>query len=475
MMQEKHDERVDRKILWISPWKKLFLSFLGDLAFIFFGVFYLPVFLTKISQAQSRWALIKERLGFLPDPLRQSIRAKKILWIHAVSVGEVMAAKLFIEKWTEKDQTPHLVLTTVTPTGQKIAKGLESPSVSVCYFPFDLSWVVRRFIRILKPVCLLLLETELWPNLLLESQRAGVPVGVLNGRLSPHSTKQYRRFGFLFKPLFESLSFVCTQTDEDQDRYIHCGVEPERVQILGNMKFDQIALMEKQEDDQDELRSKWHFSSEDRVWIAGSTHPGEEEKILQVFNQVRENQQLLKLLIAPRHIERAKKLAKLAAKKGFRVWLTSDTRPAGDFDVVVLDRLGVLKHLYALANVVFVGGSFVSRGGQNPIEPASFRKPILHGPHTFNFARIYHVLDQEGGALMVKDTEQLQFALKRLLEDVREGQQIGDRAYEIVKKLQGATERHVGWVLDFLAPALKERIHDVQRNAKLFSPTGRRM
>lgn len=474
-----------------------------NLAYFIFGMFYLPVFFRRVHQAEDPKKMLAERLGFLPGasavPPVQS--AQKLVWIHAVSVGEVMAVKSFLEGFLGRFPDYRILLTTVTPTGQNVAKALETQRLDLSYFPFDFTFSCRRFFKTWKPECVCLVETEIWPNFLMEAGKAGVPVGIINARLSEKSAARYRKARSIFRPLFQRLSFILAQTQDDARRFMELGVNPERIEILGNMKFDNVPCASPEPLEDSALRGRWGFSPQDRIWIAGSTHPGEEIKLIEIFSDLRREYPSLKMVLAPRHIERSPSLAEVIQRRGLSVQLSSAFRStpspsplplAGGekkgegvesfeledgvphFDVLLLDQLGILKKLYQLANVVFMGGSLVKRGGQNPIEPASVSKAIVHGPFVFNFQNIYQTFDQEGGALEIQDARELAWVLKRMLADESECLRLGDRAFRIVRQLQGATERHLLWIENFLVTLSQERINDVNVHTKLFSSSGGR-
>ena len=446
-----------------------------NLAYGVFGIFYLPHFWLKTSRSGETQHIFFERLGNLPAQTLEKFKNKKVVWLHAVSVGEVMAVRRFLESFLEKTDDLQFVITTVTPTGQKIAKTLEGNRVTACYFPFDFSFSVQSFLRHFKPTCLLLAETEIWPNLLLEAKKARVPVGILNARLSAKSSKRYQRFKSVFQSLFESLAFVLAQTEEDAKRFLDLGVAPEHVHVMGNMKYDNVSLAEPVKEAAEKMKSEWGFHSQDQIFIAGSTHPGEEEVLLEIYNQLKPQFSSLKMIIAPRHIDRSDQITQLARRKGLAAFLSTDQSRPRDFDVLVLNQLGILKNLYAIADVVFVGGSLIRRGGQNPIEPASFKKAILYGPHVFNFKKVYERLHEEAGAMQIQDAEQLAFALSRLLRNKKECSDLGENAFLTVKQLQGATDRHLDWVLGFLGSGSNERKQDVDVHTKLFSKAGGRV
>ncbi len=476
-------------------------TFLYNLAFMGFGIFYLPIFLTKLRQAEDPDALWRERRGIFPKEWTEKFAGKKVVWLHAVSVGEVMAIEKFIHEWLASAPEYELLLTTVTPTGQRIAKKFASERVHVCYFPFDLTPVVKRFLDLFKPVCLLLVETEIWPNLLTEAKRRNIPVGVINARLSERSFKRYKIFPWLFKPLWEKLDFVLAQSEEDAVRFRGLGIAGESVRDMGNMKFDQAEWSAESAVDGAELRQAWGYTSEDLVWIAGSTHPGEEEMLMVVFKALRERFPKLKLILAPRHIERSGGLLKQLEKYGFSVASSSipilHQKKEGSIGLVpttvqgnkievgargkegsgpavlVLDQLGVLKNLYGIADLVFMGGSLIPHGGQNPIEPARFSKAILHGVHVFNFHKIYHQFDHDGGALRISAPDELSSAAAELLANEGKRHEMGQKAFQIVNRLRGASKRQAGWILTFLRGRhLKERITSNGQHEELLSSLG---
>ena len=419
-----------------------------DLGFLIFGIFSLPHFLGRLRQAEDPSRLVRERFGFLPPEPFGPFEGTRPLWIHCVSVGEVLAVEKFIQLIRERKPEQTIVLTTVTPTGQRIAKSWENERLKVFYFPFDFQFALRRFFEALRPVGLLLVETELWPNAIEEARRCQVPVGIVNGRISEHSLQSFRRFSFLFRPVFTRVDFFLVQTQKDRDRWISLGVNHDRVRVTGNMKLDSFERNGRWESGRESLREKWGFLASDQILIGGSTHPGEEEILLQAVRELREEHFPLKLLLAPRHIERSQKIFERAKKFGFQTVLASkDTAcPASPFEVLILDQLGKLRNLYPMADVVFMGGSLVRRGGQNPVEPARDRRAIIHGPWVFNFEELYHALDEEGASLRVAGEDELVFVLKRILQSEREKEHLGTRAYEVLRKLQGASERNFNWI-----------------------------
>ena len=453
-------------------------TLLYNLAFIVFAIGYFPIFLVKLRQAEDPDALWRERRGIFPKEWAGKFAGKRVIWLHAVSVGEVMAVEPFIREWLVSVPEYDLLLTTVTPTGQRIAKKIAGERIHVCYFPFDLTPVVKRFLDLFKPVCVLLVETEIWPNLLTEAKARNIPVGVINARLSERSFKRYRIFPWLFKPLWEKLDFVLAQSEGDAGRFKRLGIAEESVRDMGNMKFDQAEWSQENAVEIAGLRQAWGYAAGDLVWIAGSTHPGEEEALMAIFKTLRERFPTLKMIFAPRHIERSKGLLRQLEKYGFSMALSVGRKEGSGSggqrsapQVQILDQLGVLKNLYGIADLVFMGGSLIPHGGQNPIEPARFSKAIIHGPHVFNFNQIYHQLDCDGGALRISAPDELSSAAAELLANESKRHEMGQKAFQIVNRLRGASKRQVGWIQTFLRSRRpSERITGNGQHEELLSP-----
>ena len=455
------------------------IRWLYDLGFLFFGIASLPHFLMRLGQAEDAGRLLRERFGFLSPEYLARTRKGPCLWIHGVSVGEILAVEKFLRLILEKRPDLHVTLTTVTPTGQRLAKRWEGNQVHVFYFPFDLRGAVSRFFETLKPSALLLVETEIWPNVLWEAARRQVPVGVVNGRISDRSFRSFRRFSFLFRPLLEKIDLFLVQTEIDRERLLDLGAAPSKVTVTGNMKLDAFESNDQFNQDPAGLRRKWGFLPADSILIGGSTHQGEEEILLRALRRLRgEGFPSLKLLLAPRHIERAGKVMQQARAEGFETILASvsphpSLSPRGGegggegvknpqyptFDVLILDVLGELRKLYAMGDAVFMGGSLVPHGGQNPVEPAALLRPVLHGPWVFNFQEIYRRLDEEGAVLRVNGEEELFFGLKRIFASQREREHLGRRAYEVLSELRGASERNFDRINQWIGRENYEPIH----------------
>jgi 3-deoxy-D-manno-octulosonic-acid transferase len=340
-----------------------------------------------------------------------------------------------------------------TIAGHEVAEKSLQPYVAGLFFlPYDFIWSVRKVIRSVKPALFILVESDIWPNFSYEMKRQGVPFVLVNARMSPKSFRGYRRFSFFLKHMFSNLSSICTQTGKHASMFVAVGVAPDKVYVTGNMKFDQPAVSLTNEEI-GTLRTSMKIRPNDTVFVAGSTHEGEEEILLHCLSRLRETLPRLVLVVAPRNTGRAAEIERMFLQAGFLVSLKTElARMEEDCapDVVILDTLGELRHVYALADVVFVGKSMVPLGGQNPIEPAAWGKPILFGPHMFNFDLAAETLLREGGAFEVANNAELCKQVNRLLLDSRYRNNMGANAFEVFRMNQGATEKTLEVIEDFL-------------------------
>ena len=391
------------------------------------------------------------RLGIFPQGLINRIKGRKNIWLHTVSVGEAQAASALVKNLKHEYPDFCLVISTVTETGNKVARKLAGPQDIVIYSPLDVSFIVKKVASIINPKLFVIAETEIWPNLIINLARKSVPVILVNGRISANSFRGYKIIRPFFKKLLRSFNLFCMQTKEDAQRIVELGAEKSKVKATGNMKFD-ISSSEFRMFMSSELGLK----ENEKLLIAGSTHRGEEEIILQAYKELVKNHSDLRLLIAPRHIERAQELERLVAKLGFRaqrfsnIGLTTNYEPQTTNPILILDTIGRLKNIYALADIVFIGGSLIPHGGQNPIEPAIFGKAILFGPYMSNFSNISEAFLNNRAAIMLKDAPQLKDACSKLLKEPILRRDLGHRAKELVQKNKGATLKNMGLIRHLL-------------------------
>ncbi len=445
------------------------VSLLFDLIYVLPALIYAPVFFVKSRRADENPGLLfSERWGCIARKKLARFQGKRVFWIHAVSVGEVMVARQFIHALraelmsaTAPEAQPahtgkspyHFILTTVTPTGQKLARQSEADDLTAIYVPFDFSFCVSSFLNQVKPEVLVLVETEIWPNLILLSAQKKLPVFLINARLSQKSLDGYSRAAFLFKSVFSGIKRVFAQDKADAGRFERLGIPQSHIEVSGNIKFD---AAEPQKNDDTYTHKNFALTETDKVWIAGSTHPGEEKKILEVFSRLRQKNKNLKLILAPRHVERAESVAREIAETPFSFRRWGECNASLAWDVLLVDQLGVLKNIYALGDFVFTGGSWIEHGGQNPIEPAAHHLPVLHGPHVFNFKQVYEILDSAGAALCVDDTEVCFQKMEFFLNHPEQATEMGRVASETVGQYRGASARQAKRILECLN--IKERI-----------------
>jgi 3-deoxy-D-manno-octulosonic-acid transferase len=366
-------------------------------------------------------------------------RQFKTIWLHALSVGEVTSAVPLVSGLRQRYPAATIIVSVTTRTGRKVADDLLGKTADrIIDGPLDLLPVVRRFIRQIHPDLFILVETDFWPNILICLKRHGIPAILVNGRVSQKSMTRYRRLRFFFRPMFQCFSFLCMQTEGDRDKMVLLGISPEKLPPLGNLKFATPAA-----GGNGSLAIKAGFLPKNRiVFIAGSTHPGEEQIVLDSYARLRDSYPELFLVIAPRDPTRAEEVGALAAARGLTVAL----RSAGTFqpaDIFILDTIGELIDFYALAHLAFVGGSLVKKGGHNPIEPAAMAIPVLFGPNMEDFSEIADTLIKEGGALEIRDLQQLTKALTDLLDTPDHRSRMGQAARRCVLRQHDIIAKHL--------------------------------
>lgn len=386
-----------------------------------------------------RWG---ERFGFFRAPVLQDP-----IWVHAVSVGETLAAAPLIRELLERYPQRSLVITTTTPTGSQQVQALFAEQfigqpggrVFHVYFPYDLPGAVRRFLDKTRPGLALVMETELWPNLFRQCARRRIPVVIANARLSARSAKGYGRLGSLVRETLADITLIAAQNESDAMRFRELGVRTDGVTVMGNLKFDQ-RLPGDLEDRAEVLRRQLGASRS--VFVAGSTHEGEDEQMLDAFAQIRESRPDALLLLVPRHPERFARVASLARRRGYSVVLRSEGRPCdAQTDVFIGDTLGELLLFYAAADAAFVGGSLVPVGGHNMLEPAALGVPVIFGPYLFNFTDISRGLLGAGAARRIENSEQLAAVVAELLGDAALRAEMGEAGRKLVADNRGALER----------------------------------
>lgn len=384
---------------------------------------------------RKRW---RERLGFFPQELQQSI------WVHAVSVGESIAAVPLIKALKAAYPEIPLIVTNMTPTGYARVKAALGDGVLQSYIPYDVPDAVQRFLRRTKPLIAVIMETELWPNLFAACAEREIPILIANARLSEKSMRGYQHITVLTKEMLSKVNHIAAQSEKDAERFVVLGLSKNKVSVTGNIKFD-MELPKELALKSEALRLQ--FGADRFIWIAASTHQGEEEIVLAAHQLIREKIPNALLILVPRHPERFNWVADLIQQKQFSYARRSQVAACDNNTAVYLsDTMGELLLMYSICDVAFVGGSLVSVGGHNMLEPAVLHKPVLTGPQLFNFAEISEMLFAAKGMIKITDAETLAQEVIRFSNDIPFRNLTGENAYSVVEKNRGSLQRQLQWV-----------------------------
>ncbi len=410
--------------------------------FIYSFLFYLlvPPILCRMLWRSRREPAYRKRLGERFGFYRQTSPIHSVIWIHAVSVGEAEAAFPLIRTLRRQfPYTPFLV-TTTTPTGSARVKAVLNDEVAHVYLPYDLPDAVARFLDHFRPSLAVVLETEIWPNLFHASAIRGIPLAIVNARLSERSARGYARLGNLTRQTLANVRLIAAQTQADADRFLAVGAKPETVKMTGNIKYD-IELPDDYFRQGIVLRDS--LFGKRPVWIAASTHEGEELLVLRAFAEIRVAKPELLLVLVPRHPPRFDKVASLCLSEGFTLSRRCLHETAKQADVFLVDTLGELRQFYAASDIAFIGGSLVPVGGHNVLEAAVAGIPVIFGPHMFNFLEAGRRLKEAGGAVQISDGGQLAGIVIDLLHHVNHNLRMGEAGREFVEAGRGALGRVV--------------------------------
>ena len=408
---------------------------------------------------------LPQRMGYLPVSF--NFDGEQSIWIHAVSVGEVLTARALLPELRQRYPHLRIFLSTTTMTGQQVARTNLQDVDEVFFLPFDLRFIVNRTLRLVKPKLFIIMETEIWPNLLRACQQAGVRTALVNGRISSRSYPRYRLARAFFRHVLANVDRLCMQSDESARRVIDIGAPADRVTVTGSLKFDSLDLVSLQEPADSPYRIQpMHDRGRNRVLryfrvpperpviIAASTLKGEEEHVFEAFQRVRATMSSALLVVAPRKPERFDEVERLARRSGWNVARRSelrvDTEPR--HDVVILDTIGELAQLFQVATAVFVGGSLVDAGGHNILEPAVFGKPIVFGPYMQNFAEIARTFLDNGAAIQIRNGRELEPVLVDLLRDPVQRARLGAAARALVEANRGARGKTLSVLAELLPP-----------------------
>lgn len=370
-----------------------------------------PVALVAFAVQPKLRAGFWEKLGFYSVNLPK----RPTIWVHAVSVGEVNAIESLIKKLREQHPTKNIVLSTVTRTGQEVAnKKLSEFTDKIIYFPYDFWLSVVLAIKAVKPSIVVIAETEIWPNFSNELKNRKIPLLIANGRISPNSYEGYKNFSIFFKRILRNYAAILMQTQTDKDRITDIGANPKITEVMGNLKFNITNILDSE--DMRYLANSLKLNQK-RVITAGSTHAGEDEIVLAMYEQLKDENPDLKLIIAPRHPERYPQVLELIDQTGYSWGLRSKGDGFDENDIIMLDTMGELSKMYSICHFAFIGGSFSNTGGHNPLEAAIYNKPTISGNIVFNFKDIYEILTENNATILVKSEKELIENAKSLMEN----------------------------------------------------------
>ncbi len=410
-----------------------------------------PYFLYQAIRYRKYVGSLGQRLGYLPVSF--NLDGDESIWVQAVSVGEVLAVRPLLADLRQRYPRLKIYLSTTTRTGQELAARLAGEADGVFYFPFDWTTTVRRTLDRVRPRLFIMVETEIWPNLLRECRRRGIPAMLINGRISYRSYPRYRLVRPLFAKVLADVTRFCAQGEETARRLAELGAPPDRITVTGSLKFDALDAASIARG-RDRVLRFFRVSANRPIVVAGSTLRGEETAVARAFNRLRTSGNRALLVVAPRHPERAAEVVRVCQQEGLSTVLRSelaiDSEPRAD--CVVLDTIGELAQLYQIATVTFVGGSLVNAGGHNILEPALFGRPIIFGPFMQNFAEIAQTFLQNGAAVQVPNDAGLDRVLVELMGDPVTRARLGAAAKALMEANRGARQRTIAAVTEVLRP-----------------------
>ena len=423
-----------------------------DIFYYLFLILGLPYIIYRMVASGKYRTGIGQKLGFLePRPT-----SAPCIWVHGVSVGEVLSARGLVQRLKRRFPSWEIVISTTTDTGQDVARR-NYPEKRIIYYPLDFSWAVRRALSRINPQVIILVELDLWPNFLRAAKARGASIAVVNGRISQRSFRNYRRLWPFLKRAFSSIDLFAVQEETYAQRLTNLGIPKEKVVVTGTMKYDTV-VTEKDEALRQKMMKILRVTKKHIVLVAGSTHESEEKDILKVYSALVKEFPELRLVIVPRHPERFDGVAQVISESGFNCLRKTQleerkiTGALGRDQVILVDTMGELIDIYRLADLAFVGGSLIPKGGHNMLEPAGLARPVLFGPFVFNFQDVAENLLQARAAIQVKDTSDLENSLRELLRNPEKGEQMGQAGRKLVLQMQGATER----TLKLLIPLLEK-------------------
>jgi 3-deoxy-D-manno-octulosonic-acid transferase len=429
---------------------------------VFYNIFFTlgfvlssPYYFLRLKRRGNWQKGFAQRFGKYDSKLKQALTNRHVLWTHAVSVGEVNLCTQLIHALEPRMPNLKVVVSTTTTTGMGELESKLPSHISKIYYPIDRRKCVARALATIKPEAIVLVEAEIWPNFLWRASDMGKPVFLVNARLSERSYRRYKRFGFLFRPLFGSFTGVGAQNEQDAAKLLELGCRPEAIHVVGSLKFDAAVIPERRFLDVPGLLRQVGVTPGARVLLGGSTHPGEEIVLAEQFLRLRSRFPDLFLVLVPRHFERCRQVGRDLQTRGVKFVfrneiLTSAQLQPGEVDCLLVNTTGELQRFYEHATLIFVGKSLTAQGGQNPIEPGALGKAMVFGPHMQNFTDVVRSFLEAKGAVQVADAVELEKALGELLADESRRRELGSNALAVVRKNLGAIERTVDMIVKHL-------------------------
>lgn len=423
------------------------MYWLYNLLLLMYWASLIPVLIYRLIHEEGFYQRIKQSIGFLPNDLQKKISDRQAIWVHAASVGEIVAASPIVREMRKEHPNEVIIVSVVTATGFRMAHQIIEGADGILYFPLDLPYLTGRILDIVEPKIIVLVETEIWPNFLRIAQKKKIPIMMMNGRISQRSVSRYRLITFFTRRVLSSILVFCMQSRIDAQYIIDIGADPNKVVVTGNTKYDQTYGIVTA-DEKKSFLSELGFSESDYpIMIAGSTHKGENGSVYKAFEAIRQNHEKARLIIAPRYIYQADFIRDEGKKYGIAMVKRSDMK-AGKavpdcYDGVILDTIGELGRVYSIGDLVFVGGSLAHVGGHNILEPAAHAKPIVVGPNMFNFVEIYDLLSSRGACVMVKNEEEFIQTCVDLVDNRERAANMKRHCIEVVQENQGATHRNL--------------------------------
>ncbi len=409
----------------------------------------IPYYVLKMALTGKYRRSLGAKFGIMAEELFLAMKGGARIWIHAVSVGEVTAAAPIVAALRAELPGACIVLSTSTETGQDMAISLVPEATAIIYYPLDIPFVVRKVIKRVNPDVFVMTETELWPNFLRTCKNLKIKVIMVNGRISPRSFRRYRLSRFFWKRVLGFVDRVGVISDVDGERIISLGLSPERLEIMGNAKYDGLAAKVSPVL-HEEIARRLNIVPEDQVFVAGSTHEGEESVVLDVYRRLLPEYPAMKLILIPRHVERGAAVREIVARSGFADVITLSAINSGQARrserIIIVDVIGELFKIYSLATVVYCGGSLVPRGGQNILEPAAWGKVVFHGPSMEDFLSEKSILAEIGAGITVANGEELLAGVRRMLSQPALLREKGEGARKAIIANRGAAKRYAALI-----------------------------